>query len=212
VKGYLTIRNKLEGSICCGILALFIGAIMEKTIACFGDSLIYGFPFGKTQSWLAKIHEMDSNITMLNYGEGGATCDDIFANIKRTTLVAEVKHIMFLGGTNDILQNRPVKVILSDVKKATMWATDQGYSFGLVLPWLTAESSLNIKIEELREKLCSQFSANCQIFDLQPALGFTVLELSSAYLDGIHPTTGTYDKIGKYANSLIEVWLRGGKA
>jgi acyl-CoA thioesterase I len=189
-----------------------MGVIMKNTIACFGDSLVFGFPFGKEQSWLAKIHNLDNDITLLNYGECGASCDDILANMKGTTLTPEVKYIMFLGGANDVLQNRPVKVIMSDVQKAIMWATDRGYLFALVLPWLTAEASLNIKIEELRGKFCAQFSPACQIFDLQPAIGFNVMELSSAYLDGVHPTTGTYDKIGEYAGSLIKLWLRGGKA
>ena len=78
--------------------------------------------------------------------------------------------------------------------------------------WFTAETSLNTKIKELREKFCAQFSTTCQIFDLQPAIGFNVRELSFAYLDGVHPTIVTYDKIGKYASSLIEIWLKGGKA
>ncbi|MPL66999.1 hypothetical protein SDC9_12688 [bioreactor metagenome] len=200
------------GSICCGILALFMGVIMKNTIACFGDSLIYGFPFGKEQSWLTRVHKLNTDIILLNYGECGATCDDIFANMKRSALKPEVKHIMFLGGANDVLQNRPIKFVIGDVEQAIMWANGQGYIFALVLPWLTAEASLNRKIEELREKFCAQFSTACQIFDWQPAIGFNRMELSSAYLDGVHPTIGTYDKIGRYASPLIELWLEGEKA
>ena len=185
---------------------------MKNTIACFGDSLVYGFPFGKEQSWLTRVHKLNTDIILLNYGECGATCDDIFANMKRNVLKAEVKHIMFLGGVNDVLQNRPIKFVMCDVEQAIMWAKGQGYIFALVLPWFTAETSLNTKIKELREKFCAQFSTTCQIFDLQPAIGFNVRELSFAYLDGVHPTIVTYDKIGKYASSLIEIWLKGGKA
>ena len=189
-----------------------MGVIMKNTIACFGDSLVYGFPFGKEESWLTKINKLDSDITLLNYGECGATCDDIFTKMKGTALKTEVKYIMFLGGANDVLQNRPSKFVVSDVEQAIMWAACQGYIFALILPWLTAEASLNKKIEELRKKFSTQFSTDCQIFDWQPAIGFNFMELSSAYLDGIHPTIGTYDKIGKYASPLIELWLGGGKA
>jgi hypothetical protein len=28
-----------------------------QTVACFGDSLIYGFPFGPRISWLAEVHK-----------------------------------------------------------------------------------------------------------------------------------------------------------
>jgi len=211
VKGCLIIRNRSEGSICCGILTLFIGELMKKAIACFGDSLMYGFPFGKEQSWLTKVNEMNNNIIMLNYGECGASCDDIFANMKNTVLAKEVKHIMFLGGANDIIQNRPQNFTLMDINKAARWALEQHYNFGLVLLWFTAEPALNEKIGNLRAKICEQFNNSCQLFDLQPAIGFTASELTAAYLDGVHPTLGTYTRLAEYAEPLIEVWLNGGQ-
>jgi len=180
---------------------------MKRYIACFGDSLIYGFPFGKEHSWLAKVNLLAQDVILLNYGECGTTCDDILETMKYTVLPEKVHRIIFLGGTNDLLQNRPLRVILSDVEKAITWATDLHYDFGLVLPWLIAENNINEKVSNLRKQLVRQFGNDCHIFDFQAAIGLTQQELSFNYWDGLHPTAHTYEKIGEYAKPLIEKWL-----
>ena len=38
-----------------------------RTVACFGDSLIFGFPYGPKESWIAEV-EAETGVTMLNYG------------------------------------------------------------------------------------------------------------------------------------------------
>ena len=50
-------------------------------IACFGDSLIQGFPFGNRASWVAAV-EAQGQIKMLNYGLCGDCCDDIFERME----------------------------------------------------------------------------------------------------------------------------------
>lgn len=49
-------------------------------IACYGDSLIYGFPFGIDYSWTAQV-EKNFPVKMLNYGVCGDCCDDIIFRI-----------------------------------------------------------------------------------------------------------------------------------
>ena len=39
-----------------------------QTVACFGDSLIYGFPFGPRISWLAEAEKLTGD--MFEKGEG----------------------------------------------------------------------------------------------------------------------------------------------
>lgn len=68
---------------------------MIITIACFGDSLIYGFPYGPASSWLVRVEELCPNLRLLNYGTCGATCDDINDNLFRTVLPQEVSCILW---------------------------------------------------------------------------------------------------------------------
>ena len=35
-----------------------------RTVACFGDSLIFGFPYGPKESWIAEV-EAETGVTML---------------------------------------------------------------------------------------------------------------------------------------------------
>ena len=87
-----------------------------QTVACFGDSLIYGFPFGPRISWLAEAEKLTGD-KFLNYGVCGDCTDDILSRLKTMPLPAHIKHILFLGGDNDIIQMRPQKFILEDLDK-----------------------------------------------------------------------------------------------
>ena len=76
-----------------------------KYIACYGDSLVQGFPFGPRYSWTAQVEKL-TQIKMLNYGVCGDCCDDIIYRMRQYALPEYVQHVIFLGGANDILQGR----------------------------------------------------------------------------------------------------------
>ena len=52
-----------------------------QTVACFGDSLIYGFPFGPRTSWLAEAEKVTGD-KFLNYGVCGDCTDDILFRLQ----------------------------------------------------------------------------------------------------------------------------------
>ena len=81
-------------------------------VACFGDSLIQGFPFGPRYSWTAAAEE-GTDLRLINYGVCGDCCDDIFYRLRTALLPAHIRHIIFLGGANDLLQQRPQKGLLA---------------------------------------------------------------------------------------------------
>ena len=53
----------------------------------------------------------------MNYGVCGDCTDDILSRLQTMPLPAHIKHILFLGGVNDIIQMRPQKFILEDLDK-----------------------------------------------------------------------------------------------
>ena len=59
-----------------------------QTVACFGDSLIYGFPFGPRISWLAEAEKLTGD-KFLNYGVCGDCTDDILSRLKNMPLPAQ---------------------------------------------------------------------------------------------------------------------------
>ena len=176
-----------------------------RTIACFGDSLIQGFPYTRENSWVAQV-EKRTGIKMLNYGMCGDCCDDIFDRLRYGYLPDQVDHILFLGGANDILQGRPQEAILRDYQRLLAWCQEKHWHLCIVLPLLTNEGGLNLPLQALRDKLQEQFTG-CFLLDLQPAIGFNLAARASAYLDGVHPLAKTYTALGDYAAESLQTWL-----
>ena len=93
-----------------------------RTVACFGDSLIFGFPYGPKESWIAEV-QAETGVTMLNYGVCGDCCDDIVYRLKNMYLPERTEGIVFWGGANDILNRRPQGFIIDDLKQALAYCT-----------------------------------------------------------------------------------------
>lgn len=175
--------------------------------ACFGDSLIQGFPFGARYSWTAAAEEA-GRLRLLNYGLCGDCCDDILQRLQNTVLPEYVRHIIFLGGANDLLQMRPQKFILADLEKVYRWCEEKGYRLCIVLPLISSEPELNIHLEKLKSSIRDSFAKRVFLLDLQQPLGLTQKQRKQSYLDGVHPTAAAYRAMGLYAEPLLEHWLR----
>lgn len=172
-------------------------------VACFGDSLVEGFPFGKDCSWCA-VAETGTNFQLLNYGVCGECCDDILFRLQHTPLPQGLKGIIFLGGANDALMGRDPKNSLMMVKMANNFAKEHGLQFAVVLPLVSGDLQLNSWLANFT-KLLQQEKFN--FIDLQQGIGYADEELAEAYLDGVHPTAATYKAMGMVARPQIERWL-----
>jgi len=175
-------------------------------IACFGDSLIQGFPFGPDCSWCATAEE-NSNFRLLNYGVCGECCNDIFHRLISTPLSEKVIGIIFLGGANDMLLGINPDQSVNFIKQSAKWSNEHKLLFAVVLPLISNDLELNQKLLTLSELIKKELPDVFQI-DLQDGIGYGSDELSSAYLDGVHPTVSTYKKMGAVARSQITQWLK----
>lgn len=180
--------------------------ITVRCIACFGDSLTEGFPFGSGNSWTAAV-EKYSGIKMLNYGSCGACCDDIFYRLRYTCLPDYVKHVIFFGGANDVIEGRMLEHTLRDFESASAWAEDRGVKLCFVLPLLSGEEFLNTKLKLLRQHLAENFAEKNFLLDIQTGLLMKYSDLQTAYLDGVHPKADAYECMGAYAAPLLRKWL-----
>lgn len=178
-------------------------------IACYGDSLVQGFPFGTKYSWTAAVEKASSNkIKMLNYGLCGDCCDDILYRMRQYALPEYVHHVLFLGGANDIIQGRALEAILEDYKRLMNWCEEKQYALCIVLPLVSAEEELNRQLLNLRQAVEQLCRDRAMLLDLQPAIGLSSRERSKAYLDGVHPKALTYESMGGYAVEYLENWLK----
>lgn len=177
-----------------------------RYIACYGDSLVQGFPFGTKYSWTAQVEKL-TNIKMLNYGVCGDCCDDILYRLRQYALPEYVRHILFLGGANDIMQGRKLDAIIYDYKRLLDFCTEKDYKLCIVLPLISSDELLNRYLLNLKQEIVTRFAAQALLLDLQPAIGQTAKERKHVYLDGVHPTAATYEVMGAYAAPFLQKWV-----
>ena len=175
-------------------------------IACYGDSLIQGFPFGSRYSWITEV-EKHTQIKMLNYGICGECCDDIVFRVRQYALPAYVQHILFLGGANDILQGRRLDAIMHDYQRLYEFGQENNYRLCIVLPFISADEWMNRHLLNLKQELETRFSEKAFLLDVQPAIGLDAGERKRAYLDGVHPLAKIYTAIGEYAAPKLQAWV-----
>ena len=118
-----------------------------------------------------------------------------------------VKHIVFLGGANDALQHRPLKVILHDIDRMTKWCDEKDFRLAIVLPLISSDELLNRCLWDLRQQIELKFKGKALLLDMQPAIGLDNNSRKKAYLDGVHPTAPTYRAMGEYAAPMLLQWL-----
>ncbi|MBR1590975.1 MAG: hypothetical protein IJ657_07890 [Acidaminococcaceae bacterium] len=175
------------------------------TIACFGDSLIEGFPFAPANSWVARVAK-NTGIRMLNHGICGECCDDIKDRLIWRPLRREITHVLFEGGMNDIIQGCPLPFTLGQIKGARNFCGEQGIPFCLVLPWFCGAEELNPLIERMRNAMQQEFSASCYLLDFEPLLAEEERRMQWFIWDGVHPKAETYEALGDYASPLLQQW------
>lgn len=178
-------------------------------IACFGDSLIQGFPYHNDYSWIKQVE--NQQISMLNYGICGDCCEDILYRLKQYPLPDYVQNIIFLGGANDILQGKKLTAILDEYQKLIIHCRKKSYNLCIILPFISANNKINHSLISLRDSIQSNFSDSTYILDLQPVLGNDIAQLKNMYLDEVHPKAETYQKIGLYAKPFLINWLQKNK-
>ena len=180
---------------------------MKENIACFGDSLIYRFPYDNNSSWLDVVNRNSKMVNCLNYGECGFTCDDIFERIKSVYLPDNIHHLLVLGGANDIMQERPLKNIITDLANIANWCAGKQLNLCLILPFLTAYTNYNDRLSLLRREILNHKFDKTYILDLLPAIIINSNISADAFFDDIHPTSETYSKIGCYAVTFLDKWV-----
>ncbi len=186
--------------------------------ACFGDSLIEGYPFGPRAGWCAAAEEATAQagaraLRLLNYGLCGDCVGDILARLRqyRPVLPPYVGHIIFLGGANDCLQGLSQAATVAGIQAVAAYCAAQGLELAVVLPLLSGEASLNRSLSPLREAIAQALPETVYVLDLQPALGWELPALGAAYVDGVHPSCAAYQALGRYAAPRLQQWLEQGR-
>ncbi len=170
---------------------------MQKNIdAIFlGDSLTFGYGVPKDSCWVTKIINY-FNFNALNKGINGDTTASMLSRFHNDVIKYNPKIVFIMGGSNDLLLNRPVSYIIENIELMITDSLSQKFNviiglppfivskmaYGLFSPFSDYELVENnlIILREQLINLCLKY--NIKYIDFY-SLTSGKTEL---YLDGIH--------------------------
>ena len=84
---------------------------MKHKIIAIGDSLTFGYPFGKARSWVG-ILQKEHNINIINKGINGALTLGMIQRFEIDVINENPTHVVITGGANDAYDFLPYGDIL----------------------------------------------------------------------------------------------------
>ena len=85
-----------------------------------GDSLTFGYGVPKNKCWVEILKNYSSSFNMdfsiINKGINGNTTTDMLNRFTEDVTLFNPKSIFIMGGTNDLLSNRPLNLILDNIE------------------------------------------------------------------------------------------------
>lgn len=168
-----------------------------------GDSLTFGYGVNRTKSWveLFKSYSLSSNninFSIINKGINGNTTTDMLNRFTEDVPRLNPKAVFIMGGTNDLLSNRSLNLILDNIElmiKETLSKTSNIFigippviikkdAYNLFMPSLTYDYCEN-NLPKLREgliNLCNNYKIKYIDF-----YNFTLnINSKEIFIDGIH--------------------------
>ena len=167
-----------------------------------GDSLTFGYGVPKNKCWieLFKKYSLSSNMnfSIINKGINGNTTTDMLNRFTEDVTMLNPKSVFIMGGTNDLLSNRPLNSILDNIElmlKEALTKTNNIFigippriikedAYKLFMPSSTYDYC-ETNLPKLREGLIKR-SKNYQIKYIDFYNMSLILDQKEIFLDGIH--------------------------
>ena len=88
---------------------------MKNNFVFLGDSLTFGYGVSKKDCWVT-LFENNTNLNVINKGINGSTTTDMLVRFDKDVLTFTPDKTFIMGGTNDLLSNRALSSILSNIE------------------------------------------------------------------------------------------------
>ena len=167
-----------------------------------GDSLTFGYGVPKNKSWIEAFKNYnlsyDLNFSIINKGINGNTTTDMLNRFTEDVTMLSPKAIFIMGGTNDLLSNRPLVQITENIELMLKEAlTKTNNIFIGIPPKIIKEDAYRLfmasptydycesNLPKLREeliKLCNNYKVKyIDFYNMSLSLNS-----SEIFIDGIH--------------------------
>lgn len=180
-------------------------------VIALGDSLTYGYPFGKNLSWV-EYAAKELRTPILNQGINGNTLRDMLRRVTVDVLDLKPEYCILFGGANDVYQGVDVDLMQSNLLKLLELLEEHEIQPILALPppledevyekilgkfrrWIKARA------KERKIPVIDFFAAFIDPKKKKPTPAF--------YEDGVHPSSKGYQAMAKAAVKILQPALAG---
>lgn len=88
---------------------------MKNLYIFLGDSLTFGYGVKPKDNWVTKLKD-NLNLDIINKGVNGSTTTDMLFRFQEDVIDLNPQNLFIMGGTNDLLSNRSIDSIVSNVE------------------------------------------------------------------------------------------------
>lgn len=189
----------------------FRSAAGRPAVACLGDSITHGFPYGQKDSWVFLAGEK-LGLDMINLGINGDTTGGMLWRFGRQVIPRGPSHLVIMGGINDVLMGIGTEEILFNIREITARSLANGICpvIGVTTP-LAGEAldyydrqALPV-LEDLRRGIRRYaFESDIPAIDFHSALvGQGGIADSGLLVDGGHPNREGYRRMARVAEAAL---------
>lgn len=115
---------------------------MAIKLVCIGDSLTSGYGVFKEDCWVSLVKKL-LNIEVLNKGINGDTMPGMLSRSYRDVVKNHPTHVIILGGSNDFVSNRNLKLVTDNLTEIIKEATT-----ARIIPIIGTEPIINKSLAE----------------------------------------------------------------
>lgn len=180
-------------------------------IIALGDSLTYGYPFGKRLSWV-ELTAQALGVPILNQGINGNTLGEMLRRLTTDVLDLHPEFCVILGGTNDIYQGASVELMKSNFTKLTDRILENKILPVLGLPPPTKDSAHEKELGKFRNWLKRHAKAySLKFIDFYHVfMDAQKKRLLPNFLeDGVHPSAKAYEAMAGAAIKVLKPLVEG---
>jgi lysophospholipase L1-like esterase len=175
-------------------------------IIAIGDSLTYGYPFGKPLSWVEQASQA-LGIQILNQGVNGNSLKEILRRLTIDVLDLSPEYCIVMAGANDVYQGYDLELMKANLMKITERLTEYK-----IIPILGIPPPI---LNKVHEKKMIKFRSWLKTFARKNK--FKVIDFYASFLDSkkkrvvksnlddeVHPSLAGYQTMTRAAIKVMQ--------
>lgn len=178
-------------------------------VIALGDSLTYGYPFGKAMSWVMYT-EQAVGVPILNQGVNGDTFREMLQRLTRDVLDLRPEYCLISGGANDIYQGMSQQLMEANLKKILDRLKEAKIKPVLGLPPPMEDGEMEKELGKFRRWLKKNAKdRSLKVMDFYGAFIDPKKKkpIPAFYEDGVHPSSKGYQAMAKEAIKVLKSLL-----